>query len=172
LKGKTFSIKEYVMKKVLLLFVTLTLFSAALSADSKTVTIDNNRTDDAFKAGVILGYPTGLTAGWRLSDVLELNFVAATHYYDITLGVAPMFTIVNLDIKGEDFPISIGPAVYANIGWYRPFSMDVLFNARVEYSFAKIPLNLFVEGGAGVGITFGHGVGFQGSGALGVRYIF
>ncbi|MBB6482635.1 hypothetical protein [Spirochaeta isovalerica] len=160
------------MKKVLLLLVSLAFLTAALSAETKTVRIDNNRSNDAFKAGVVLGYPTGLTAGWRLGEVMELNFVAATHYYDITIGVAPMFTLVSFDIQGQKFPLSIGPAAYLNIGWYGGLALDVLFNARVEYSFEEIPLNLFLEAGAGIAINFGGGIGPQGSGALGVRYIF
>lgn len=162
------------MKKVVLLVAALLMVTFSVSADTKTITIDNNRTDDAFKAGVVLGYPTGLTAGWRIAEGVELNFVAATHYYDITVGFAPLFTLANLNISGQIFPLSVGPAAYLSIDWAGGIDIDILGDVRIEYSFDNIPLNLFLEGGAGITIDLGSNqlIRPQGSGALGVRYIF
>lgn len=149
-------------------------FSLALSADPKTITLDNKRTDDKLKAGVVLGYPTGLTLGWHLADAFEMNFIAATHYTDFTIGVAPLFTIVDLKISDQIFPLSIGPAAYMNIDWFGGIDIDILGNVRLEYSFKDIPLNLFLEGGLGVKLDLGSTplVRPQGSGAFGIRYIF
>lgn len=158
------------MKRVLSIIALMVFIAVSLSAETKTIKIDNERTDDKFKAGVMLGYPTGLTAGWRIADALELNFIAATHYRDITLGFAPLFTLVNIDISGETFPLSVGPAAYLNIGWGGGLDLDVLGNVRIEYSFDEIPLNLFLEGG--IGITVIPAIRPQGSGAFGIRYIF
>lgn len=166
------------MKKILLSIALISIISFSLTADAKTVTIDNKRTNDNFKAGVVLGYPTGLTAGWRLSDLLEMNFHLATHYSDVIIGAAPMFTLVNINIADEIFPLSLGPMV--NIGFdFSPFNnlvdIDILANLRIEYSFKNIPLNLFLEGGGGIKINLGddtNPIGGQGSGAIGVRYIF
>ncbi len=163
------------MKQVLLVLITMILTSLSLSADGvKTIKLDNQRTDDKFKIGVVLGYPTGLTAGWRLSDTFEMNFVAGTHYTDFTIGVAPLFTIVNLSIADEIFPLSVGPAAYLVVDWNGDLDMDILGNVRIEYSFKEIPLNLFLEGGIGIKLDFNGNylVHPQGSGALGIRYIF
>lgn len=163
------------MKKVLLVLTALILGTLSLSADDvKTITMDNQRTDDKFKVGIVLGYPTGLTAGWRLSETIELNFVAATHYSDFTLGFVPLFTIANLSIADEIFPLSIGPAAYLGLDWNGDLNMDILGNVRIEYSFKEIPLNLFLEGGIGINLDFNGDnlVHPQGSGALGIRYIF
>jgi hypothetical protein len=165
------------MKKVLFIAL-LSIVTFSLAAEAKSVTIDNKRTDDKFKAGLILGYPSGLTAGWRLSDLLEMNFHVATHYSDIIIGAAPMFTLVNINIADEIFPLSLGPMV--NVGFdFSPLNnvvdIDILANLRVEYSFKNIPLNLFLEGGGGIKINLGdevNPIGGQGSGAIGVRYIF
>lgn len=162
------------MKKVIILSLILALSVFAVSAETKTVTIDNNRTNDAFKLGVVLGYPSGITAGWRIAEAVELNFVAATHYSDFTVGFAPLFTLVNINIADQYFPLSVGPAAYLSIDWFGDMDVDILGNVRVEYSFKDIPLNLFLEGGAGIKLDLGSNqlIRPQGSGALGIRYIF
>lgn len=163
------------MKKTILLFSLFLFISLNLNAEPKTITLDNQRTDDNFKLGVVLGYPSGLTAGWHLSDSFELNVVAGTHYSDITVGVAPLFTLVNINISDQIFPLSAGPAAYINIGWKGDIQVDILGNVRWEYSFEEIPLNLFIEGGLGVALNIGdekNPISPQGSGSLGIRYIF
>ncbi|MDA3810656.1 MAG: hypothetical protein PF518_10070 [Spirochaetaceae bacterium] len=163
------------MKRILTIITFLIIMVVCLNAEGvKTIKIDAVRTDDKVKIGVVLGYPTGLTAGWSLSDSFELNLVVATHYTDFTVGVLPMFTVVNLNIADEIFPLSIGPAAYLNISWWGGIDLDILGNVRIEYSFKQIPLNLFLEGGLGIKLDLGNTplVYPQGSGALGVRYIF
>jgi len=151
------------MKKVLFIVAILLLTTTSIFAN-----------EGKLKAGVILGYPTGLTAGWRPSDAFELNFIVASHYRDFTIGLSPMFTIATPDIEGERFPISVGPAVYLDIDWFGGLDLDILGQVRMEYTFRDIPLNLFIEGGLGVKLDF-DGVRllyFHGSGALGIRYVF
>lgn len=163
------------MKKILAIISFLFIASVHINAENiKTVKIDGVRTDDKFKIGLVLGYPTGLTAGLRGSDNFEMNFVLATHYTDLTLGLSPMFTIVNFDIAGEIFPMSIGPAAYLGVDFSGGVDIDILGIVRFEYSFKKIPLNLFMEGGAGIKIDLGAAqvIKAQGSGAFGIRYIF
>ena len=164
------------MKKAFLIFVALIFVSMSLMAEDgiKTINLDGKQSQGKLKAGVSLGYPTGLTAGWRPSEAFELNLLVGTHYTDFVIGVSPMFTIANIDIKGEIFPLSVGPAAYLNIDWFTDIDIDILGNVRLEYSFKQIPLNLFLEGGFGIKLDLGNTplVKPQGSGALGIRYIF
>lgn len=162
------------MKKTLILFAVLFVTVLSLNAETRTINLDGKRTDDKFKLGVALGYPTGITAGLRTSEHFELNGVVATHYSDFTVGIIPMFTLANLQIADEVFPLSIGPAGYLTIDWFGGIDIDILGNVRVEYSFKSIPLNLFLEGGAGIKLDLGSNqlIKPQGSGALGIRYIF
>lgn len=134
----------------------------------KTIRLDNKRGDDRLKAGLSLGYPFGLTAGYRFSNFFELNALAGSNYHDLTLGGSGLFTIANIDVSGEKFPLSIGPAFYSHFG--KNYRFDALATARLEYSFEEIPLNLFVEAGAGIRLV--EFAGPAGSFAIGVRFIF
>ncbi len=136
----------------------------------------------SFKAGVALGYPTGVTAGWRISDKFELNALLGTNYLGFTVGVTPLFTVFEFDIEGQPLPLSVGPQVNFSIGALGyGVIIDILAAVRLEYTLKDIPLNLFIEGGLGVSIQtyesfYGYTpdsyVGFGGSGVIGARYVF
>jgi hypothetical protein len=166
------------LKKIYLSIIIIFLVSSAGSSqiveslgedrDIKTIKIDNKRGDDRLKAGLSLGYPFGITAGYSFSNFFELNGLAGSNYHDFTLGGSALFTVANIDISGEKFPLSIGPAFYNHFG--ERYRFDTLATARLEYSFEEIPLNLFVEAGAGIRLV--EFAGPAGSFAIGVRYIF
>ena len=136
--------------------------------DIKTYSLDNERNDDKFKAGVSLGYPLGITAGYRFSNFFEINGLIGSDYNSLTAGGSGLFTVANIDISGNDFPLSIGPAFYAHFG--DDFKFDVLATVRFEYSFKEVPINLFIEAGAGLKVY--EDFGPAGSLAIGIRYIF
>ncbi|MDA3810657.1 MAG: hypothetical protein PF518_10075 [Spirochaetaceae bacterium] len=160
------------MKKVLLIAVALMLTTTLFANEGK------------FKAGVSLGYPTGLTVGWHPSEKFELNLLLGTDYTGFTVGITPLFTLTNLDISDNNFPLSIGPSVNFSFAQYVT-AIDILGLIRMEYNFKDIPLNAYVEFGAGVRITSVtipafwtipettvSTTGFGWSSALGVRYVF
>ena len=162
------------MKK-LLLITTLLLISLCVFADEST--------DSSFKAGIALGYPTGVTAGWRPSDNFELNALLGTNYTGFTIGITPLFTLVEIDIADQQLPLSLGPQVNLNLRGYGLIDLDVLAVLRLEYTLPELPLNFFIEGGLGVNINFYSSVfgefgglispvRFSGSGAVGARYVF
>lgn len=168
---------------VLIMLVAVSYSAVELRAedrDIKTIKLDTKEVQGKLKAGLALGYPWGLTAGYRFSNFFELNGTLGSDYKDFTAGLNGLFTLVNLDIKHEKFPLSIGPALYSHFGYYdgndknsssdRYTRIDILGVARVEYSFDEIPLNLFIE--AGFGLEVVRFVDTAASCAIGVRYIF
>ncbi len=173
-------------KIIFISFIMLSVFNLTaerLSAEEgeiKTVKIDTSKVEGKLKAGVALGYPWGLTAGYRFSNVFELNGTLGSDYNDFTMGVNGLFTIFNLDISNEKFPVSVGPALYSHFGHHdgnydkghdhEYTRIDLLGVARIEYNFDEIPLNLFVE--AGLGLEVVKFADIAGSFAIGVRYIF
>jgi hypothetical protein len=164
------------MKKLMLILTALLMVSFSLNAadkEIKTFKIDGKQTSGKIKAGVSLGYPTGLTFGWRPSDFFEANLLLATNFEGITIGFTPLFTLINLEVENQIFPLSAGPSVNLNLGSYSQ-NIDILGLMRLEYSFKEIPLNLYLEGGLGLNMELGNdaGASLGGSGALGVRYIF
>ncbi len=166
------------IKKILMLSMLSIIISSSLSAqertslredrDIKTIKLDNKRGDDKFKAGVSFGYPFGVTAGYSFSNFFELNGLIGSNYHDFTVGGSALFTVADIDISGEKFPLSIGPAFYNHFG--KDYKFDTLATVRLEYSFKEVPVNLFVEAGAGIRLV--EFAGPAGSFALGARYIF
>ena len=172
--------------RILISFIILSVFNLTagrLSAEEgeiKTIKLDTRELEGKLKAGVALGYPWGLTAGYRFSNIFELNGTIGSDYNDFTMGVNGLFTVVKLDISHEKFPVSVGPALYSHFGYHDSSDknekddeytrIDLLGVARIEYSFDEIPLNLFVE--AGLGLEVVRFADIAGSFAIGVRYIF
>lgn len=170
-------------KKILLtaaaLFTTISLYAAD---DVKTIDLDTSRLEGKVKAGVSLGYPIGLTAGYRFTDIFELNGTLGWDYDSAMLGMNGLFTVAKLKVEGELFPVSLGPALYWDVHdgshddphdkyYHHDHShLDLLCILRFEYDFEEIPLNLFVEGGAGIRLL--EDIGPAGSFAIGVRFIF
>ena len=63
------------------LIISVIILSASMSlyaADVKTIDIDTSGLRGKMKAGVSLGYPTGLTAGYRFADPFEMNCMLVT----------------------------------------------------------------------------------------------
>ena len=145
----------------------------------KTITLDTKEFEGKLKAGIVLGYPWGITAGYRFSNFFELNSMLGSDYNDFTASVNGLFTIFNLKISHELFPLTIGPALYSHFGYHDGSKhssdgeytrIDILGIARIEYSFKETPVNMFAEGGAGLEVV--KFAGTAGSFAVGVRYIF
>jgi len=151
----------------------------AKDTEIKTIKLDTREVEGKLKAGVALGYPWGITAGYRFSNLFELNGTIGSDYNDFTMGVNGLFTLVNLQISHEKFPLSVGPALYSHFGYNDGIDkngkddeytrIDLLGVARIEYSFDEIPLNLFIE--AGLGLQLVRFTDPAGSFAIGVRYI-
>lgn len=145
--------------------------------DIKTISVDEKNIHNKLKAGLVFGYPLGVTAGYRFSNFFELNGTIGTDYNHLTTGINGLFTLFNLKIYHEVFPVSFGPAVYThfnqyenNSGYDRYVRVDLLGVFRIEYSFEDIPLNLFLEAGLGLQIIkFADDAGCF---VLGIRYIF
>lgn len=166
------------MKKIFMLIIVSLIIYAPLTAqeatslredrDIKTIKLDNKRGDDKLKAGLSLGYPFGVTAGYSFSNFFELNGLIGSNYHDFTVGGSALFTMAEIDISGEIFPLSAGPAVYNHFG--KKYKLQTLAVIRLEYSFKDVPINLFVEAGAGIRVV--EFAGPAGSFALGARYIF
>lgn len=164
-------------KKIILIVIFILLSASVFAADQGTA-----GSKGSLKAGVALGYPTGFTGGWRATDKFEINALLGTNYLGFTIGVTPLFTIVDLDIADQPFPLSVGPQVNISLGALGYGAMiDILGVVRLEYNFIDLPLNLFIEGGLGIRIWtyesfFGYQpdalVRFGGSGVVGARYIF
>lgn len=172
-----------IRKKILLTITAIFLLTDLYAADDiKTIDLDTSRLKNKVKAGVSLGYPTGLTAGYRFTDLFELNAILGTDYDSFVGGMNGLFTVARLKVEGELFPVSIGPAVLYDVHdhshddssdkWHDKDHghLDLLCVIRFEYDFEDIPLNLFVEGGAGIRVL--EHVDPAGSFAIGVRYIF
>lgn len=146
--------------------------------DIKTISIDTKEIDGKLKAGVVLGYPLGITAGYRFSNFFELNGIIGSNYDDFTVGFNGLFTVLNFKISHEKFPLSIGPAINSYFDHHdgnnknkdEYTKIDLLGVARFEYDFKEIPLNLFIEGGLGIQLV--KFADFAGSFGIGVRYIF
>lgn len=166
--------KKLILVASLLLILSFSAFAGNQGSDGSAGSI---------KAGVALGYPSGVTAGWRISDKFELNALLGTNYLGFTIGVTPLFTVVDLEISGQPLPLSVGPQVNFSIGALGYGTMiDILGVVRLEYTLKDLPLNLFIEGGLGVTIWsydtsyYGYSqntyVGFGGSGVVGARYVF
>jgi len=147
--------------------------------DIKTISIDTRDIEGKLKAGLVLGYPFGITAGYRFSNFFELNGIFGSNYSDFTLGFSGLFTVLNLKISREKFPVSVGPALYSNFDHHDEnhkhghddyTKIDLLGIARMEYDFDEIPLNLFIE--IGLGIQVVRFTDFADSFGIGARYIF
>ncbi len=167
------------MKRIFILFFLFTLVQpVSLWADEvlnitedreiRTLRFDKEKVQGKLKAGLSLGYPSGVTAGYSFSNFFELNGTVGSDFESFTTGVNGLFSLVNFDISGEIFSLSAGPAVNAH--FKRNFALDTLALVRLEYTFRKIPLNLFIEGGLGLRVI--EFADMAGSAALGARYVF
>lgn len=134
------------------------------------------------KAGVILGNSFNATIGFDTGGVTEWNIIAGSNYNFsyFWVGANVLFTLADINIEGETFPLSFGPQ--ASVGWWGAYGyggmyVDVLAMLRWEYTF-NFPLNLFIEFGAGLGMNFGDYytnnlyLDFAYRAGLGVRYVF
>lgn len=168
------------MKKALLFSVLIILLVMPVMAE-----------EGKFKLGLMAGSPSGITAGYRFSDLLEVNGIVGFGFgwygsSAISLGGNLLFTVYTFDIGGHDFPLSIGPQATVNFGldnYYDIFGFDAVADIRLEYTFEDKPWNLFIETGFGVKYysfkwdLFGtiyddEYIGFQFTGAVGARYVF
>ncbi len=132
------------------------------------INLDTRELEGKAKAGLALGYPTGLTFGYRPANYLEVNAFAGTHGKDFTLGGSLLFTLVEIKIAQEMFPLSAGPAVYTSFS--SDFSLMTGACVRWEYTFQDVPLNLYIQ--AVPGIIFISDFQFALKSSFAVRYVF
>jgi hypothetical protein len=163
------------MKKILLtLFMASLLFPLTAEEqlvedrEVREIELSTAPLEGRAKAGVALGYPTGLVFGYRLANWVEVNALAGTYFDGFTLGGNMLFTLADIKIRERSFPLSVGPQVNAEFG--NDFGMSVLGMVRWEHTLEEIPLNLYLEGGAGVSLIDEFGLAWAAS--LGIRYVF
>lgn len=137
--------------------------------EAKTVKVNTKWLEHRAKLGLAIGKPWGLTFGYHFSKTFEGNLLLGSNFDidGVTVGGSGLFTLVNLDIADQIFPLSVGPAAYLN--FFKTFTIDALGVARLEYTF-NIPLNLYIEGGVGINIL--DDIEFAWTAAVGVRYVF
>lgn len=165
------------MKKALLLFVVLILVVGVLSAQSvgedKEIKTLQGPPDGRAKIGLLLGYPSGITFGYQLSNWFELNLTGGYNFLFSKSGIISvnsLFTIVNIPLGNAGvMPLSLGPQVNFIMG--NKFYIDLVVDIRLGYTFSNIPLNLFAESGFGFRF-FNSGDWWAWNGGLGVRYVF
>ncbi len=149
----------------------LSAMSDSKGKSDKTISLDSfgKKVEGKGKLGISAGYPTGITFGYQTTRLLEINVTAGLFPFDqLLLGASALFTLADIEISDEYFPLSFGPALYVRSG--RKTRADLLGVLRLEYTFEDSPVNIFIEGGAGMEIM--PDIGFSGSGALGIRYVF
>ena len=124
------------------------------------------------KAGLEIGYPfTGITAGYHFSETLEGNIIVGSvlDFDRLALGANLMLTLANLKTGEYLFPLSVGPAIYAEIQ-----SEDTEFYGgglmRLEYNFEK-PFNLYLQTGILISLSIDDPE-FYWPVSLGIRYVF
>ncbi len=138
--------------------------------DVETINL-NEAGRDKLKLGISLGYPvTGLTAGWNAGKSMELDLLVGSWNYDsFCLGGSIMFSLVDLEIGTEIFPLTAGPFLYTGVS-NNYLSLGMGGVARMEYTF-DFRLNLYLESGLGVVLQNGSAnmtIPFS----LGIRYVF
>ncbi len=158
------------MKKSIILLLLIVVLAVV-----PAMAVDNGA--GRSKLGTILGKGVFVTYGIPMGEATELNVFAGTdwniNYIDV--GANLLFKLVDVDIEGETFPLSLGPQANVRIPFNdnKNFGMGILADLRWEYTFS-FPLNLFIEIGLGLDLDFGNTVdlGFGWEGGLGVRYVF
>ena len=156
------------MKKLIVLILLITALAVApvLAADNGAGRI---------KAGTILGRGLFATAGFPMGKTTELNAYvgAGWNFNNVTIGANFLFTLVDINIEGETFPLSLGPQVDLSFGSSGGVGIGIFADLRWEYTFT-FPLNLFIEIGPGVDMWMYNGTTarFGWRGGLGVRYVF
>ncbi len=121
------------------------------------------------KLGISLGTVSGLTIGYQATDIMEFNAVIDIFNFDnLTGSINTLFTLFDIEAGSAVFPVSAGPSFIFKTG--KNDKTEILGIIRIEYDISDIPLNLFLEGGAGIELS--PDVEFAGAGALGIRYIF
>ncbi len=164
------------MKKILILIFLFILTAGLFANDNRyedkeipELSLSTEDLEGRAKAGLAIGYPFGLTFGYRLANYLEANAFAGTHFNsDFAMGANLLFTIVNINMGDEIFPLSMGPALYCDFD--DEFSMAAGATVRWEYTFDEVPLNLYIE--ATPGLQFMNDFGFYLASSFGVRYVF
>ena len=182
------------MKKSLLSVLLVIILASPLTA------VDYG--EGRMKLGGVVGYPMLAAFGLPVGDAMELNVFLGYDFQNwytyrnpflstisnlipgvgsrtsgaFYLGGNFLFTLVDIDIDGSAFPLSLGPqaGVSINGNGEGNVRLDLMANLRWEYTFS-FPLNLFVELGMGAGINFNFNlipVQFRINSGVGVRYVF
>jgi|GEM_PF-142652 len=123
--------------------------------------------------GIFGGQPTGLTLRTGLGSKQDIELKAAWNFdNDIGYFAAQANWLVEFPgtivIEGEDIIPYIGAGV--GVGFADMLYMGFRVPFGLVYRFAKVPLEICLEVGPGIGIF--PGTGFWGTGGLGIRYRF
>ena len=129
----------------------------------------DGRLEGKAKLGFSIGTITGLTFGYQLSELLELNAAVDIFDFDsLSFSMNALIPLFDLEAGNNVFPVSAGPGIVFRSG--NREKTDILGIIRSEYNFSGIPLNLYIEGGLGIRIV--PDLKAAGEAALGLRYIF
>jgi hypothetical protein len=166
------------MKKIILLIIAVAVMAMPLAAQSvssdKDIKTLQAPPDGRAKIGLLMGLPSGVTFGYRLSNWFELNLTAGYNFLfeqSAVISTNALFTLVNIPVgENQMMPLSLGPQVNFFLG--SDFVMETVADLRLEYTFPNIPLNLFGEFGFGVRFFDDNNDWIAWNGGVGVRYVF
>ncbi len=162
--------RHFTIMAVLLILAGASLFAQSEEKDVKVLDL-NEAGKDKLKLGVSLGYPEfGLVGGWQVSRSLEADlFLGSLNYNAFCLGGSAMFSLIDVEIGTEIFPVTVGPFVNVALGPHDTV-LSLGGKARMEYTF-DFSLNLYLE--SGLAINLGDSDNPWGIPvSLGVRYVF
>ncbi len=155
------------------MLVGVSTFGQSVTEDKEVKTLELPD-DGNFKLGLLIGYPSGVTAGYRFSNWFEANLTAGYNFINVqsaVVSVNGLFTMVNIPIGDAGFmPLSLGPQVNMILG--KDFFLETVADLRLEYTFEEIPLNLYAEFGMGIRFFDNPAIDWAFNGGFGVRYVF
>lgn len=154
------------MKKLLAVFFCLSLISSTIFAESDLS--NGNGNGGKNKIGAWLGVPfIGLSYSHEINNFMEFDLLAGstgTPFFARIVNIRSglLFTVWEPVIKGQNCPLTIGPAIDIN-SWmtvYMPASIGIslLCPIRWEVNFEKVPaFNLFIEAAPAIGFSYYFG---------------
>ena len=158
-------------KRIIILLLIALVIALPAMADGKGAGQDMGAGKS--KLGTIIGRGLFVTYGFDVGKATEINIHGGVgwNFYSFTVGANMLFTLVDINIEDQIFPLSLGPQVDLTFG-NGYINMGVFAVLRWEYTF-WFPLNLFVEVGPGINFNFnGFNPSFDWRGGVGVRYVF
>ncbi len=167
--------KKFLVATLLLVLTVFPLLAKSNLTEDRDIKTLEIPEDGRAKLGLLLGYPSGITFGYRLSNWFELNTTVGYNMRfsdSAIISANGLFTLVNIPVGTAGvMPLSLGPQVNFILG-NKLFYLETVADLRLEYTFPDIPLNLLVETGFGLRFFEGTENLLAWNGGIGVRYVF